>query len=330
MDTQFAVLHIEKHGGSGKTALDRHIDRVHTPSNADPSLSQNNLRLTLAQAPDGKLRIVANSTANKPKETITERVNKRITEGYTSKKAIRKDAVRRLDIILTGSHERMLDIGKDTATLKEWMVENYRFLGKTYGRANIVSFVVHMDETTPHIHATIVPLTKDGRLCAKEIVGDKYQLEKLQDAYAEAMKPFGMERGLRNRHAHHTDTKEFYRQINANPVTLALNDITPEVPKIEANIWNYQSKIAEQNKTIAELRTEIGLILKEKNSNIYYTKMERERLKTRIKGEKRHIPPSKLAKPTVADRMMRYQDELAKKEREKASKQRSQGRGLGL
>ena len=36
-----------------------------------------------------------------------------------------------------------------------------------------MSAVVHMDEKTPHLHLTFVPLTKDNRLCAKEIIGNR-------------------------------------------------------------------------------------------------------------------------------------------------------------
>ena len=51
------------------------------------------------------------------------------------------------------------------------------------GRENIVSAVVHMDEKTPHLHLTFVPLTKDNRLCAKEIIGNRANLTKWQDDF---------------------------------------------------------------------------------------------------------------------------------------------------
>ncbi|EOS67778.1 hypothetical protein C818_03943 [Lachnospiraceae bacterium MD308] len=38
-----------------------------------------------------------------------------------------------------------------------------------------------MDEKTPHLHLTFVPLTKDNRLCAKEIIGNRANLTKWQD-----------------------------------------------------------------------------------------------------------------------------------------------------
>ncbi|MGL5913005.1 MAG: plasmid recombination protein, partial [Bacteroidales bacterium] len=65
-----------------------------------------------------------------------------------------------------------------------------------------------------HIHATIVPLTQDGRLSAKEVVGNKNDLKKLQDEYAKTMEEYGLKRGLNNSKARHISTKEYYRRMN--------------------------------------------------------------------------------------------------------------------
>lgn len=40
-----------------------------------------------------------------------------------------------------------------------------------------------MDEKTPHMHLCFVPLTEDGRLCAKEILGNKKKLTLWQDSF---------------------------------------------------------------------------------------------------------------------------------------------------
>ena len=50
-----------------------------------------------------------------------------------------------------------------------------------------MSAVVHMDEKTPHLHLTFVPLTKDNRLCAKEIIGNRANLTKWQDDFHASM-----------------------------------------------------------------------------------------------------------------------------------------------
>jgi len=55
------------------------------------------------------------------------------------------------------------------------------------GKANIFAAVVHMDEKTPHMHLCFTPITNDGRLCAKEIIGNRTQLTKWQDDFFEHM-----------------------------------------------------------------------------------------------------------------------------------------------
>jgi len=65
------------------------------------------------------------------------------------------------------------------------------------GSDNIFSAVVHIDEKTPHMHLCFTPITKDGRLSAKEIIGNRTQLTKWQDAFfAHMVKSFpNIERG---------------------------------------------------------------------------------------------------------------------------------------
>ena len=57
------------------------------------------------------------------------------------------------------------------------------FMGQRQDAGTFLSAVVHMDEKTPHMHLCFVPLTSDGRLSAKEIVGNKKKLGEWQDAF---------------------------------------------------------------------------------------------------------------------------------------------------
>jgi hypothetical protein len=323
MANQYAVIHVEKHTGAGKGALDRHIDRAHIPENADPKMTLFNRQVVRLQQQDGTYRLYTKPLWEQKDGSITERVNRRITEGYRSKKAIRKDAVRRLDVILTGSHDVMCAI-KDEKLLSKWAFDNYRFLQQEYGKSNIVSFAIHLDETTPHVHATVVPLTTDGRLSAKELVGDKKKLELLQDKYAEAMKPYQMQRGQRNNHAHHNDTKEFYRQINT-AVTTVETDIS-EVPQIEQppvafNLFtesrsDYQNR---EQKRIGDFATKLSQNLKEKEFKVLSIQKENDRLKSQIWAQKMEKVTER-NKKILASRL--NSQEVIKQQRPK------QGRGL--
>ena len=80
-----------------------------------------------------------------------------------------KDSTRFVDTLITASPEFFK--GKSPKEIQAFFQRAAAFLIGRVGRENIVSAVVHMDEKTPHLHLTFVPLTKDNRLCAKEIIG---------------------------------------------------------------------------------------------------------------------------------------------------------------
>lgn len=194
--TQHAVLHVEKSKG-GHTGIGEHIDRLRQPQNADPS------------------RAKLNEDLIQPKsKNLTNDINARIDEGYKKKKAIRKDAVKALKVVLTGSHDQMKALEKDKAKFTEWKEANLKFMSEKFGRENLVRFTLHMDETTPHIHAIVVPLTPDGELSTKKMLGGPKELAQLQTEYANAMKTFGLSRGKENSTAKHTDIKEYYGRVN--------------------------------------------------------------------------------------------------------------------
>ncbi|MCS3039789.1 MobV family relaxase [Bacteroides thetaiotaomicron] len=89
------------------------------------------------------------------------------------------------------------------------MNENYRFVSERFGgkkRCGLQS--LHMDERTPHIHCVVVPLTRDGRLSAKEVMGDRRKLSELQDCYGKAMQnKFGLQRGIKGSTATHDSVR---------------------------------------------------------------------------------------------------------------------------
>ena len=111
--------------------------------------------------------------------------------------------------------------------IDEWCNDSLDWLAETYGKKNIVSAVLHMDEKTPHIHASLVPIVtgqrrkaKQGvkkkkdtvRLCADDIL-TKTKMVEYQDTYAQAMAKYGLERGIRGSEAKHMTTAEYYKDI---------------------------------------------------------------------------------------------------------------------
>ena len=163
-------MHFEKHKGS-TGGLQRHNEREpgqrHSNKNIKPDRTKDNIFL-------------------KPKDdrTYGERVEDRLEAGYRGTKAVRKDAVKMVEatVQLGG------DITKESEeTQIEALKEAYEQLKEMYGEENIISAVIHVDETTPHLHCDFVPLTKRGNLSAKDVIGDKKKMRRTQEKFLEAM-----------------------------------------------------------------------------------------------------------------------------------------------
>lgn len=196
----FAVYHTAKGKGSGG-GLSNHIDRTegkeYSYRNADPTRRHLNVEL-----------------ANKMHSSIPiqEAVENRIKAGYNGKRKIRTDAVKYITHILSGSHAEMIKIFQNPKLKTKWVNENAKFIKEEFGESNVMRFTLHLDEKTPHIHVVTVPLTEDGRLSAKEVIGDKNALERRQDRYAERMKQFGLQRGLKRTGVKHETAEEYQKR----------------------------------------------------------------------------------------------------------------------
>ena len=223
MTMGYVVFHMQKTRGtdSGTSA---HIERKVKPSNADEERTYLNRRLI--EYPDGI-------------HTRTQAIQHRLeTAGLTRK--VGKNQVRAIRIMLSGSPDDMQRIVRG-GRLDEWCADNMKYLAETFGRKNIISADLHLDETSPHIHATLVPIvtterkrkkqeeraakcyrTKSAsrpRLCADEVMS-RIKLKEYQNTYAAAMAKYGLQRGIEGSEARHVDTQQFYREVKAMTDTL--------------------------------------------------------------------------------------------------------------
>jgi hypothetical protein len=127
-------------------------------------------------------------------------------------KRIRSDSVRGMEVILTGSPEGFVR-GQDGRAAdyskSKWAQDNLNFLKEQFGAKNIVSFTLHQDEKTPHIHAVLAPITAKNTLSADQLFNPK-SLRELQTQYAQAMAPHGFERGVEHSQAKHDPMQRLY------------------------------------------------------------------------------------------------------------------------
>ena len=145
----YVVLHIEKAAGTD-AAMSGHVERRITPANVITTLTY--LNEELVEFPKG----VTNRT-----EAIQHRLDNAGLE-----RKIGKNQVRALRVMLSGSPEDMKRI-RQAGQLDAWAKDSCGWLQKTFGKENVVSAVLHLDEKTPHIHATVVPITRGERRKAK-------------------------------------------------------------------------------------------------------------------------------------------------------------------
>lgn len=244
----YISIQINKAKGSADTGASDHIERKSMPKNAD--FSRTHLNRELVEFPDG----VANRT-----EAISHRIR---TAGI--KRKITPDQVRAIRIVLSGTHEDLQKV-QDEGRLDEWCADNLQWLHRTFGRENTVSAVLHMDEHTPHIHATVVPIVTGERrkakkqaegkrtyrkkadtvrLCADDLLTRK-KLVAYHDSYAEAMIKYGLQRGIRGSEARHTTTAQYYRELKR------------QMGELEANVQQLQTERRQAERQLGEVRKEI-------------------------------------------------------------------------
>ena len=242
----YISIQINKAKGSADTGASDHIERKTIPKNADPT--RTHLNRELVEFPDG----VSDRT-----EAISHRIR---TAGI--KRKITPDQVRAIRIVLSGTHKDMMKI-QDEGRLDEWCDDNLQWLHHTFGKENTVSAVLHMDEHTPHIHATVVPIVAGERrkapkkqtegkrsyrkkantvrLCADDVL-TREKLVAYHDSYAKAMKKYGLQRGVRGSEARHTTTAQYYR------------DLKRQTGKLEANMRQLQTEQQQAEQQLDDIR----------------------------------------------------------------------------
>jgi len=182
-EVSYSIARIAKvKSGVNTTGIQKHVQRENKNYNnkdIDPEKTEQNYDLLHGQE----------------KQNYKELIEKRIEEGYTGKRKIRSDAIRHVDGIITSDNEFFDSMDPDQ--IKQYFQDSLEFLEEAYGKENMLYATVHLDESTPHMHFGFVPLTEDGRLSAKEVVGNKKALTQFQDRYNTFMneKGYDLERG---------------------------------------------------------------------------------------------------------------------------------------
>lgn len=178
----YSIVRVSKvKSGTNTTGIQKHVQRENINyENEDIDHSKTHLNYDLV---------------NDNKQNFNNLIEEKIEQNYTSKRKIRTDAVKHIDGLITSDNEFFNNqTPEDT---KHFFEQAKQFLEQEYGKDNLLYATVHMDEKTPHMHYGVVPITDDGRLSAKEVVGNKKALTEFQDRFNEYVKQRGydLERG---------------------------------------------------------------------------------------------------------------------------------------
>ena len=244
-------MHLEKAKGTD-SRMSAHIERTVHPKNADRT--RTHLNRELVQFPEG----VRNRT-----QAIAHRVE---TAGIRRK--VSANQVKAIRILLTGSNKDMKQMEAE-GRIEDWCNDSLKWIRETYGEQNLVSAVLHMDEKTPHIHATVIPIVtgerrkagqeeqngkkkyrkknpQDVRLCADDVMA-RHRLKHYQDTYAQAMNKYGLQRGVDGSLAKHISTMQYYKQL------------VEQQDSLQENIENLLGLEEEAMKKLKQVKEEINV-----------------------------------------------------------------------
>lgn len=214
----FLVAHAEKFSIGACAGLGIHVDRKseeHSNKNIDNTLSSENVQL------------VENYNNN-----LYGAVKDRIKEGYTGKKAVRKDAVATVGVVCSASSEFFEH--KSKAESVQYFKDCKEFFENKVGKENIVCAKIHFDEKTPHMHLYFVPLTSDGRLSAKEVCNREFlrDIQRELPIYLQE-KGHDVERGLEDSTNEHISKKKYEINLQRAEIDKQIQKILEEEKKLK-------------------------------------------------------------------------------------------------
>lgn len=190
----YAVVHMMKIKSGAVGGIQSHNNREHEPKtnpDVDMSCSEDNYDLI---------------SCDNYKRSIKEKLSNLVESSRT----VRKDAVVVCNFIVTSDNETMNALGADRQ--REFFQDSVKWFSDRYGADRVLNATVHMDETTPHLHIGVMPITQDGRLSAKAIF-TKTEMKAIQTEFARDVgEKYGLERGVEGSERTHLSEARFKEQ----------------------------------------------------------------------------------------------------------------------
>lgn len=245
----YSIVHVEKVKSGALRGIENHMMRLKE--------SRTNPDIVAERTPENSTIISGDRLLAKVKTRIAE---------LKIKRKPRSDATYLVDFIAGASPEDLKSWRRETQD--RYFQETVDFMARRYGRENIMYAVVHRDEATPHLHIGIVPVTRDGRLSARDIFTPQ-ELKKLHTEYhAEVGAKYGLERGEQGGKKKHLDSMRFKLSTTAQKVS-EIQDRLNTIREEEKRLTGRLERLREQGKTVTSSADEMIAIKKASTSLIF-------------------------------------------------------------
>jgi hypothetical protein len=224
-----------------------------------------------------------------PKYTYKRKVDDLIKKSQCK---TRKDSVKLVETIITASPEFMQKLS--LSEQKEYFKRATDFMIDKVGKQNIISAVVHMDESNPHMHLVFCPINKENKLSAKSILGNQKSLSQWQTDYFECMHERWneLERGKSS-----IETKRKHIPTWLFKLSTSLDSRYDELTKIinNANVLNVKKTKEELTKILITFLPQTKRFEKEIESLEPYIQNLKDQISdkidtiTQLRGDKRYL-----------------------------------------
>ncbi len=240
----YAVVHMMKIKSGAVGGIQSHNNREHEPKtnpDVDMSRSEDNYDLV-------------------PCSSYKKSIKEKLSNLVESSRAIRKDAVVVCNFIVTSDSATMEALGADRQ--REFFEDSVKWFSNRYGADRILNATVHMDETTPHLHIGVIPITQDGRLSAKAIF-TKTEMKAIQAEFARDVgEKYGLERGVEGSERTHLSEARF-KEKKALEMANEYGEIAQELQTVTDNC---KRELSEASRSLEMVKQELSTMQEKRDA----------------------------------------------------------------
>lgn len=306
----FLICHMEKYKRQEVSHIEEENERDETYGASNPQIDAE--------------RTSANYHIVKPNKSYIKFINERLATLSLSRK-LRSDAIYMNSFVVGSDGEFFESISPQ----EQWQFfcDCTKFFAVKYGRENIISAVINVDETTPHLHLNIVPIV-NGKLCSKDLF-DKKKLSILQTEFHEAVgKQYGLQRGKEGSTAKHLSTAELKAKTIIEYAEKRKTEIDEKTERKQAELVELTQAVTQATdkpipKRKADVEKEITALRAKtvmQGRELAIRAQDQADLFNELQAAKRKRNGEEIAFKMVSDMKSAYPDEfdaLLKKSREK-------------